>query len=51
MNYYIEIISVNGKSSGNYYVYDIEYDNYYQWSNNGKTIMWYNYKGAWQTLK
>lgn len=48
--YYIEKTR-NGKNLGIFVIYDAAYDNYYQWSSNGKTIMWYNYKGAWQTLK
>lgn len=50
--YFIEQKLRNNKSTGNYYVYDTVYDNYYIWYKGGKTIMWYNYKtGAWQTLK
>lgn len=49
--YYIEKTR-NGKNLAIFVVYDVEYDNYYQWSNNGKYIMWYNYKtGAWESLK
>lgn len=49
--YYIEKTR-NGKNLGIFVIYDAAYDNYYQWSSNGKYIMWYNYKtSAWQALK
>lgn len=48
--YFIEKMR-NGKGTGQYVVYDVAYDNYYEWSNNGKYIMWFNYKkSAWLKL-
>lgn len=50
--YFIEQRVRNNNSTGNYYVYDTAYDNYYIWYKGGKTIMWYNYKtNAWEKLK
>ncbi len=49
--YYIEKTN-NGKSTGNYYIYDTAYDNYYYADSSLSSISWYNYKtGVWTTLK
>ena len=49
--YYIEKTN-NGKSTGNYYIYDTAYDNYYYTDSSLSSISWYNYKtGVWTTLK
>ena len=49
--YYIEKTN-NGKSTGNYYIYDTAYDNYYYADSSLSSISWYNYKtGVWTPLK
>ena len=49
--YYIEKTN-NGKSTGNYYIYDTAYDNYYYADSSLRSISWYNYKtGVWTRLK
>ena len=49
--YYIEKTN-NGKTTGNYYVYDTEYDNYYYTDSSLNSISWYNYKtGVWKSLE
>ena len=49
--YYIEKTN-NDKTTGNYYVYDTEYDNYYYTDSSLNSISWYNYKtGVWKTLE
>lgn len=49
--YYIEKTN-NGKSTGNYYIYDTAYDNYYYADSSLSLISWYNYKtGVWTRLK
>lgn len=49
--YYIEKTN-NGEETGNYYVYDTVYDNYYYTDSSLNSISWYNYKtGVWKTLE
>ncbi len=49
--YYIEKTN-NGKSTGNYYIYDTAYDNYYYADSSLSSISWYNYKtGVWTRLE
>ena len=49
--YYIEKTN-NGKETGNYYVYDTAYDNYYYTDSSLNSISWYNYKtGVWKSLE
>lgn len=40
------------RSSGTYYIYDTEYDNYYKWISSTSKIQWYNYEmSCWTTLE